>query len=89
MNKFDEAINYVNYMNETYLEHTKRRSGQTGFGQWPYLVKKELERGKKLEELVKLYRKYLNVAEGWFETTNSGNVREELIIEIGKQEREI
>lgn len=82
MNKFNEAINYVNYMNETYLEHTKKRSGQTGFGQWPHLVKKALERGKKLEELVKLYR-YLN------ENTNDYDLDEQQIDDLQKQIEEL
>lgn len=53
------------------------------------ILEKALERGEKLEELVELYLKYLNVTQGWYETTDSGNVKEELIIEIAKLEREI
>lgn len=75
MNKFDEALELLD----------NGCDGPDAFD----IYKKALEYGKKLEALLELYRKYLYVTEKWYETTNSGYVRKELVFEIEKLESEI
>lgn len=67
MNKFDEAIKELKVMEINHIQLTKERyskllslDGLLKRRKEHYdVINKELERGKKLEELVKLYR-YLN-----------------------------
>jgi hypothetical protein len=95
MNKFDEALDFLNrgtralYINEKFDEALELLDngcdGQEAFDTY----KKALEYGKKLEILLELYRDYFFVVEHKYNLSNSENIKTELAVRIKELEKEI